>query len=147
MPLCHAGCIQLSPILGLLILFWCVFSWDWCVSLVVFRSKLYLMWFVVLKCKIYLRIFFVVFRGYWVEIIIRLWSTGDGTAIAYRTQCLDKVSRNWLLLAARLSSISSGNTKYFKIPDIFGYLFWTTGRKTLENLGINLKYLVLWNCQ
>ena len=39
----HVGCIQLSPILGLLILFWCVFSWDWCVSLVVFRSKLYLM--------------------------------------------------------------------------------------------------------
>ena len=89
-------------------------------------------------CWGFFRIFFVVFRGYWVEIIIRLWSTSDGTctARAYRTQYLDKNSRNWLLLGAQVSSRcvywqfhtkKNNSKKYMKMSSFRRVLSFSSG--------------------
>ena len=110
----HVGCIQLSPILGLLILFWCVFSWDWCVSLVVFRSKLYLMRFVVLKCKIYLRRFFVVFRGYELK---SLYVCGSQNRWWYRYSISNSVS--WQNFPELVASRCAGIVDQFREHQIF----------------------------
>ena len=78
------------------------------------------------------------FRGYRVEIItsIRLWSTDDGAAIAYRTQYLDKNSRNWLLLGAQVSSRcvywqfhtkKNNSKKYMKMSSFRRVLSFSSG--------------------